>query len=249
MDAPAFTGVTRVYQLGDDLAVRLYRFRDAGSTLTTDDNLELFAECPIHLEKDDALSKFVDEVVDSSRYFVLRCKDRNSNRVAMVGIGGCFRQSGCWPASVRHCVSNLSPLVLGCSTGFRERQTATDFRGVLLDHVKFLRRQATALTGAHEGEGDEGDAEGVGGGGVSAAPAVPTVDLSLHEGQKIRINLKNRRKPDDTASSGSSTTTRAASSSSSSATGGSGTAFGLRPPPPAPAPELNEDDWGDFETA
>lgn len=89
LDAPAFTGVTRVYQLGDDLAVRLYRFRDAGSTLTTDDNLELFAECAIHLEKDDALSKFVDEVVDSSRYFVLRCKDPNSSRVAMVGIGAC----------------------------------------------------------------------------------------------------------------------------------------------------------------
>lgn len=75
--------------MGDDLAVRLYRFKDSASTLTTDDNLEMFAECPIHLERDDALSKFVDEVADSSRYFVLRCKDRHSNRHAMVGIGEC----------------------------------------------------------------------------------------------------------------------------------------------------------------
>ena len=137
--------------------------------------------------------------------------------------------------------------------GFRERQTATDFRGVLLEHVKFLRRQAAATSGVHEGEGDEEDEDG---NGVSAASAFPAVDLSLHEGQKIRINLKSKRKTDaavDAAATGATEAAATAATSSttrvSTAAAGPNSAFGLRPPPPAPAPEPTEDDWGDFETA
>lgn len=137
--------------------------------------------------------------------------------------------------------------------GFRERQTATDFRGVLLEHVKFLRRQAAATSGVHEGEGDEEDEDGS---GVGATPAFPAVDLSLHEGQKIRINLKSKRKTDAAVNAATTGATEAATTTSSSSTTrasatttGSSSAFGLRPPPPAPAPEPTEDDWGDFETA
>lgn len=125
--------------------------------------------------------------------------------------------------------------------GFRERQTATDFRGVLLEHVKFLRRQAAAESHASEGDGEEED------GGVGSGPVQPTVDMSLQEGQKIRINLKNTRKP-DAAVSGSTMAGSHTSAKTAAATAG----MGLRPPPPAPtsaAKASEDDDWGDFETA
>lgn len=57
---------------------------------------------------------FVDGVIDSSRYYVLRLQDRASTRSVLMGIG------------------------------FRERDVAFDFKNALNDYVRYVDRMATA---------------------------------------------------------------------------------------------------------
>jgi hypothetical protein len=81
-----FTGLIRVYQQDEQCFVRVYQYR-GDSRVITDEHIELFAECPIQLSEHDTISQFVDKVVDSGRYFALRCQDRATQRVVMVGVG------------------------------------------------------------------------------------------------------------------------------------------------------------------
>lgn len=57
---------------------------------------------------------FVDGVIDSSRYFVIRIKDPNSSRTTWLGVG------------------------------FRERDQAFDFKNCLNEYVKFINRMHLA---------------------------------------------------------------------------------------------------------
>eukprot|EP00884_Botryococcus_braunii_P019700 jgi/Botrbrau1/6413/Bobra.49_1s0029.1 len=91
------------------------------------DSGALFAECPV--DNDKPLSAAVEPVVDSSRYFVLRVVDRESQRHAFLGIG------------------------------FRERTQASDFNAALYEHTQRVRRARDAedLRQRYEAAAGEGD--------------------------------------------------------------------------------------------
>ena len=112
---------------------------------------------------------FVDGVIDSSRYYVLRLQDRTSTRSALMGIG------------------------------FRERDTAFDFKNALNDYVRYVDRVATADKAKtvrdeiHQQESSGKTVES-----TSKDPARDSVvaslsqhrDLSIPHGQKIKIKSK-----------------------------------------------------------
>jgi hypothetical protein len=72
--------VLRVYQREDELFLRLFEPRRKQSDVMVlgiaEMDLQLYAECPVRLDegKGKTLSTFVEGVVDSSRYFVIRCE-------------------------------------------------------------------------------------------------------------------------------------------------------------------------------
>eukprot|EP00903_Cladosiphon_okamuranus_P014533 g13480.t1 len=108
---PVFTGFLKAVQVGNACCLRLFKPPPEGELGAVP---ELFAECPVRLDNGRTLQVYVESVIDSSRYFVLRCEDRASGRHAYVGIG------------------------------FRERSSAFDLKAVLDDFVRFLDRQKRA---------------------------------------------------------------------------------------------------------
>mmetsp|Transcript_18306 Transcript_18306/g.42849 ORF Transcript_18306/g.42849 Transcript_18306/m.42849 type:complete len:349 (-) Transcript_18306:136-1182(-) len=210
-------GKMRVVGKGQDLAIKLL---DAG-------NESLFAQCSI---PNGDHEKFVERVVDSSRYFVL--KITNGNRHAFIGVG------------------------------FEERNDAFDFNCALADFKsRFVER---------ENEVDE-------------APKVqaPPKDLSLKEGQKIKISIaglegKKKREGTESAglapppgggglggfglapppSSGSSQSRRSAAQQANAmfvapppATGPYASAQQSAPQPPAKQDDFSFGDFADFQSA
>lgn len=107
---PLFTGLLRVFQADEKLRLAIYSYKDSKSLASTDDNLQLFGECPIFLKAHGDIAPFVDAVIDSSRYYVVRIKDPKSERFTHIGIG------------------------------FRERDTAFDFKSALNDYIKYVNR-------------------------------------------------------------------------------------------------------------
>lgn len=101
------TVALRVVQADDDAFIRLL----------DDKTGELFAECPVPTDK--ALLTAVEPVVDSSRYYVLRIVDRESQRHAFIGIG------------------------------FRERSEASDFNAALHEFMQYIKRKRTAEAMRH----------------------------------------------------------------------------------------------------
>ena len=74
LEKPLFIGFLRVYQNDKQLFVRIYKFASAYKKDPNDDDLVLFAECPIEIKPKEAITSYIDNVVDSSRYFVLKIK-------------------------------------------------------------------------------------------------------------------------------------------------------------------------------
>lgn len=107
LDNPLFTGLLRVYQSDLRLRIVLYTYKNPASLSTSIDNLVVFGECPIEVKPREDIIAFVDAVIDSSRYFVLRIKDPNSSRSVNIGVG------------------------------FRERDTAFDFKSSLNEYVRY----------------------------------------------------------------------------------------------------------------
>lgn len=112
---------------------------------------------------------FVDGVIDSSRYYVLRLQDRTSTRSALMGIG------------------------------FRERDTAFDFKNALNDYVRYVDRVATAdKAKTVRDEINQQVSSGKTTESTSKDPARDSVvaslsehrDLSIPHGQKIKIKSK-----------------------------------------------------------
>ena len=111
---PLFTGGLRVYQNDVILRIAIFTYQDPLVQALTAENTVLFCECFVEVKPGGDVLQFVDAVIDSSRYFVLRIKDRASTKTALIGVG------------------------------FRERDTAFDFKNVLNDYVRYLDRSATA---------------------------------------------------------------------------------------------------------
>ena len=117
------------------------------------------------------ITHFVDGVIDSSRYYVLRLKDRASTRSALMGVG------------------------------FRERETGFDFKNALNDYVRYIDRMATAdkakqlreESSANDiAEGNE-RVENRGERNNTVVSLSQHRDLSIPAGQKITI--KSKAKP------------------------------------------------------
>jgi hypothetical protein len=111
---PLFTGVMRVFQADTKMRIVLYAYKDSTTLLETDENLVQFGECPIEVQPAEDITKYVDAVIDSSRYFVLRMKDPKSGRSVNIGCG------------------------------FRDREVAFDFKNSLNEYVRYIDRQAAA---------------------------------------------------------------------------------------------------------
>ena len=91
---PIITGCSRIYQSDETLRVVIYSIIDNTSANRTDDNIKLFAECIIPGLKDypnstmsSSLPIYINAVIDSSRYYVLRCVNKTTKQIAMIGIG------------------------------------------------------------------------------------------------------------------------------------------------------------------
>ena len=107
---PFATAEMVVKQKGDACCIRLYKQQQGGAMR------QLLAECPLEFNKDPKhkahhLNFFVEPCTDSSRYFVVRIKDKKSGRTAS----------------------------LGC--GFRNREDAFSFRASLEDYFKQMKRK------------------------------------------------------------------------------------------------------------
>ena len=111
---PLFTGHMRVFQADTKLKIDLFAYRDPATLMTSDENLVLFGECPIEVKPKEDITTYVDSVIDSSRYFVLRLKDPKSSRTTSIGVG------------------------------FREREIAFDFKNALNEYVRYVDRMAHA---------------------------------------------------------------------------------------------------------
>ena len=133
---PLFTGLLRIFQADTKLRIALYAYKDTTTLMDTNENLVPFCECPIEVQPKGEITAFVDAVIDSSRYFVIRAKDPSSNRSTLIGIG------------------------------FREREVAFDFKNSLNEYVKYVDRMHLAsemaektVNGAPTEEDNEADHE------------------------------------------------------------------------------------------
>lgn len=163
LDSPIFTGCLRCYQADTKLRIVLYSLKDTANRSVADDNVIEFAECPIEVKAKETITSFVDAVIDSSRYYVLRVKDPRSSRTTMIGIG------------------------------FRERESAFDFKSVLNDYLRYVdRMELASMSLANdfkkrvEGDSEEEDENNELTHGSSAA-SVPSKDLSIKSGEKIKV--------------------------------------------------------------
>mmetsp|Transcript_11478 Transcript_11478/g.18804 ORF Transcript_11478/g.18804 Transcript_11478/m.18804 type:complete len:263 (-) Transcript_11478:232-1020(-) len=195
---PLFTGCLKVFQAGNRLRVAIYAFKDPLKTSVTEENIQQFGECPIEVKPGETIISFVDGVIDSSRYYVVRIKDPNSSRTTLVGVG------------------------------FRDREPAFDLKNCLNDYVKFINRMELASQLASSTWGDDvairdktneisndqqldgkenaNDREGytatASGGSIQVQPTAHYSHITpLKDGEKIKVNMK---KASTTASSSSS---------------------------------------------
>lgn len=114
LDKPVFTGALKMFQADVKFRIVIYRLKDSSTTLTSDENLIYFAECPIEVKPKGDITAFVDAVIDSSRYYVLKIQDLKTSRSTLIGIG------------------------------FRERDIAFDFKNALNDYIRYVDRMALA---------------------------------------------------------------------------------------------------------
>ena len=127
------------------------------------------AECPIDyrlvVSQGKNMEHYVESAADTSRYFVVRCEDAKTRRAVLIGVG------------------------------FRERDHAVDFRSAISDYERGLKKEDAAKESARKHEEEEkeraerekteeeqGTTRERGNSGGK--------DLSIKEGEKIKINFK-----------------------------------------------------------
>ncbi len=92
----------------------IYGFKDPNHQVVDDSHIAPFGECPVEVKASENITTYVDGVIDSSRYYVLRIKDPKSSRTTSIGVG------------------------------FRERDQAFDFKNCLNEYVRFVDRMHLA---------------------------------------------------------------------------------------------------------
>ncbi|KAF1334821.1 Adaptin ear-binding coat-associated protein 1, partial [Globisporangium splendens] len=131
---PFLTGSLQIVQKGEACWIKLFEpakpsdgaNKGSGGTAPK----TLFAQCPIEISKELALDVYVQDCVDSSRYFMIRVEDEQTKRRAYVGIG------------------------------FPERSSAFNFKATLQDYVKYCLRQIEATALSLSTGGDDTSASG-----------------------------------------------------------------------------------------
>ncbi len=111
---PMCTGCLQIFQADTKLRIILYSYKDANHLTMTPENIVPLGQCPMEVKHGENITTYVDAVIDSSRYYVLRLKDPRSTRTTLIGIG------------------------------FREREQAFDFKNSLNEYVKFVDRMYLA---------------------------------------------------------------------------------------------------------
>lgn len=157
---PLCTGCLQIFQADTQLRIILFSYKDANHLTMTAENILPLGQCPIEVKHGENITTFVDAVIDSSRYYVLRLKDPKSSRTTLIGVG------------------------------FREREQAFDFKNCLNEYVKFVDRMYLASkmadslslqdsSSSHHVQGEEGEEDL----GISAkdevSPLSPYVSISL----------------------------------------------------------------------
>jgi len=129
----------------------------------------LFAQCIVRLnltsdKPQPKIDYWVDAVVDSSRYFVIRISDEKSGREAYIGMG------------------------------FRERNDALNFKMSLDDFARTMRKEAIIELSQMDNSGGKHDISLNSKEGEEGGDNIPLEDapskLSLKEGEKIHLNIK-----------------------------------------------------------
>ena len=160
-----FTGHLKVIQTDLKLRVAIYRYKDETTLLTTPENLILFGDCPIEIEPKGDITPFVDSVADSSRYFVVR-SDWTQYIIKPVllytTVFICYPSSHfgmglCCVAVLCRVKDPQSARSVSIGIGFRERETAFDFKSSLNEYVRYVDRMCTANEMSKEQANLQGD--------------------------------------------------------------------------------------------
>lgn len=152
---PLLTGALLVLQVGDACVIRL--FEPAGESAAAAGEAPpqrtLFAQCPLDISRELPLDVYVQDCVDSSRYFMLRVEDEATQRRAYVGVG------------------------------FPDRAVAFNFKAALQDYAKYALRQAeaeaAAAASAADGVTDGGQASPLGRTQDLSLPQGATIRINL----------------------------------------------------------------------
>jgi len=120
LEKPALTGQLRIVSNFDKFFIQIWQVSEDPTQPPP-----LFATAPVRLDPNknkpaSRLDYFLQPVVDSSRYFVLRLEDEQTKRHAYIGIG------------------------------FQERQSAFDMKATIDDEVKRIERGVVAQSAASE---------------------------------------------------------------------------------------------------
>eukprot|EP01035_Chromulina_nebulosa_P017403 gene17403-22952_t len=167
LENPLTTCFLRLYQAESIVRLVLFNYKDQTNRNTNDENLSLFAECIIEIKPNESIESYIDEVVDSSRYFVIKLKDPKSTRVLRLGIG------------------------------FRERESAFDLRGSLNECIRYVNRMDLAnklSSGEIVKDSINNNPENI---SKDASLLLTSRDLTIKTGTKISLSsngLKSRKK-------------------------------------------------------
>lgn len=169
---PFLTGALQILQKGEACWIKLFEpakqsdadtnDHDVSSSLSTSaPRRTLFAQCSIEITKELPLDVYVQDCVDSSRYFMIRVEDEETKRRAYVGIG------------------------------FPERASAFNFKASLQDYAKYALRQieAAALSLSTVGANAEGGSSG--GGAPSPGQKSQAFSLPEGQTMHINLKLTN----------------------------------------------------------
>jgi len=205
---------------------------------------KLFAECVINLyETDDTTGKlrtmeyYVQHVIDSSRYFVLRLQ--NKGRQIFIGVG--FRE--------RFDAVNFKECLNDYVSSLERERRAEQMQQEYAAESSSSSSSSSAVTNSNDAQQGSSVEQDL----VENIPS----KLSLKEGEKIHINLG--KKGGKSASASASTKKKGSAAAAITAP------ILLRPPPKAIDPSINfnevndddvdrnaedeseDEDWGDFE--